>query len=165
MQGDWQQLVARQAAKRWDVPTTEVEIVIHERPAVSGVTLFAATNPDSRGVFKRYAPGIRRADGSLEWDEERARGEALTAAGLDGSAAVLAKVAALMLPDLPALPKLITDPERGTYYKTHYGIDGVAPPAVVEIDGQPAVDFWIKGDPVSHVRVVVHEDGRATVER
>ena len=68
------------------------------------------------------------------------------------------------MPQLSELPRLITDPTRGEYYKNHYDIDGVKPPTVSVSDGRTQLDFWIKGDPVTHVVATLQADGRVTVE-
>lgn len=166
----WKETAAKQMAKAWSTDLSQVSVIVHEKPAVDGVTVFAVVQPSPRGGYKRYAPGVV-AEGALVLDADKARGAALQAAGLgrDGAdATTLATLAALMVPNQPGPGKLIVDPERGAYFEQHFGIVGVAPPVTREVDGRPALDFWVStgsGDPVEHYVVPLLADGTAPIRR
>ena len=162
---NWKSEATKQMAKTWSVDPVGLTVIVHESPKVEGLTVFGVANPSGRGGWKRYAPGVV-VDGRVVLDADQARGTVMKAAGLGTADADPNRLAQLVVPNQSSLGKLVTDPERGAYYEKHFGIAGVAPPTTTELDGHPAVDFWLTGsseEPVEHYVVTLMGDGRATL--
>ena len=124
-------------------------------PDVSGLLVFHAKQSDDRGRVRHLGGAV--VGGRAYVDGAKALGKVFEAWGYGPartrSAEDVARVAVMLVPSQE--PSLMMTTANDMAVATRMGFEDAAPPAEVEVDGQPGVHFWFKNgyNPVTEVHV------------